>query len=265
MVRKNTKANGIVRWVAVLSLVCTIGCAGRAAATQTSNSTHYSVTETQFGGGSVQKQCGTQYCAKSSAGDTTVGSASSDNYSAQFGSNTTSEPLLEVVVTGGSQDMGVLDDTHTGTATEGIKVRNYLSNGYALYIAGAAPSQGSHQLNTPGTPTASAQGTEQFGINLADNGNPDIGANLLQVPSGSTSFGQVVSSNDTLAGTNPNSDGAYFNISDLFMYKDGDVVAYSTRSSGETDYTMSMILNVSSVTPGGKYTGVYSAIAVAVF
>jgi len=251
--------------VAMLAFMVSLGFVGTAAATQTSNSSHYSVTETQFGSGSGLQNCSASYCAKTSTGDTAVGSAGSDSYSAQLGSNTTSEPLVEVTVGGGSQNLGILDSDTTGTTTMLVKVRDYLTNGYVLQIAGAPPSQGSHTLTTLTTPSTSQPGTEQFGINLAANSTPSIGANPVQVPSGSVSFGQVISGDDTLQGTNPNSDEGYFDAADLFMYKDGDIVARSTTSSGETDYTVSMILNVSNVTPGGHYVGTYSAVVTPIF
>lgn len=216
----------------------------------TSSSPNYMVNETHFGIGGSLNDCSTSYCAKTSAGDTTVGSASSSNYSAQFGFNTTNEPLLEIIVTGGDHDMGVLDSSHTGTAVSTIKIRNYLSNGYTLNIAGTAPSQGVHSLTTLTTPTTAHQGAEQFGINLADNTSPDIGANAVQVPDSSFSFGSVMSG---------------YNQADLFQYHDGAAVASSAKSTGETDYTLSMIINVSNATPGGQYTGKFSAIVVGTF
>lgn len=233
-----------------LALVLSLGFAGSATALQ-SSSTHYMVTETQFGGvGSSLHDCSTNYCAKTSVGDLVAGSGSSTNYSAQFGANTSDEPLLEVIVAGGNQNLGVLDPSTTGTATATIKVRNYLSNGYVLQIAGAAPSQGTHTLTTLSTPSTSQPGAEQFGINLADNTAPNIGAAPVQVPSGVFSFGTVESD---------------YSGADLFKYINGDIVAGSTKSSGETDYTMSLIINVSNVTPGGQYSGSFSAVAVPVF
>jgi hypothetical protein len=255
------------RFVVGLGFIIALGFAGTASAAQ-SSSTHYSVTETQIGSGSSLHDCSTNYCAKTSVGDLTDGRASSANYSAQLGFNTSAEPVLEVEVDGGSQDMGVLDNSHTGTAVNTIKVRSYLSSGYVLQITGASPSQGTHSLKTMSPadcPCTSQPGTEQFGINLADNTSPNIGALPVQVPSGSFSYGSVVSGQDTVNGTNPNSDHAYFDATDMFVYQDGDVVAHSLSSTGETDYTMSMIINVSDVTPGGRYTGVYSAVAVPVF
>lgn len=242
------------RYVLALALVISAGLVGTAAATTTSSSAHYQVTETQFGAGSSLHDCSANYCAKTSAGDTVVGSASSNNYSAQLGFNTTDIPLLEVSVTGGTQNMGVLDNATTGTATNVIKVRNYLSKGYVLQITGAAPNQGTHTLRVPmgvgDSPFTSQPGAEQFGINFAANSTPHIGADPLQVPSGAFSFGTVV---------------ANYGTADFFKYKDGDVVAQSLSSTGETDYTMSMIINVSNVTPGGHYNGTFSAVAVPVY
>jgi len=258
------------RFVAALSLVLSLGLVGTAAATTQSVSPHYMVTESQFGPGSSLRQCSSTYCAKTSAGDTTVGRASSSNYSAQFGSNTSDVPVLEVEVDGGNQDMGVLDTDKTGTAVDTIKVRTYLSSGYVLQITGAPPSQGSHQLKTFGSPVTSQPGAEQFGINLVDNSAPDIGADPVQMPSSEFGhIGHVISGDDSIDGSNPNTDGGYYATANMFMYHDGDIVAKSANDAGnvngETDYTMSMIINVSNVTPGGRYTGVYSAVAVPVF
>ncbi len=243
------------RLVVALALILTLGVSGTVFADQSSSS-HYMVNETQFGSGSSVHDCSTNYCAKTSAGDLVVGNSASANYSAQFGANTTDEPLLEIIVIGGNQDMGVLDNTHTGTATATIKVRNYLSDGYSLYMTGAAPSQGTHSLKAmaltgpSACPCTSQPGAEQFGINLADNTSPNIGADPLQVPSSAFSFGQVTDN---------------YKQADLFAYSDGDAVAFSDKSTGETDYTLSMIINVSNVTPGGRYNGAYSAVVSAVF
>ena len=234
----------------VLGMLLCVGFVGHAAATTQSSSSHYMVTETQFGSGSSEHDCSSNYCAKTSVGDTGVGSTSSTSYTAQLGFNTSDVPLLEVIAIGGSQNMGLLDNTTTGTAISTIKIRNYLSNGYVLQIAGAPPSQGTHSLATLTSPTTSHPGAEQFGINLAANTSPNIGAAPVQVPSSATSFGTVADD---------------YKTADLFKYIDGDVVASSSTSTGETDYTMSMIINVSNVTPGGHYTGTFSAVAVPVF
>lgn len=235
--------------VALLALVLSFGFGGTAAAT-TSTSPHYMVTESQFGVGSSLHDCSASYCAKSSVGDTTVGSAHSDSYSAQFGFNTSDVPLLEVITNPVNENMGLLDSDKTGTAVQTIKIRDYLSKGYVLQITGLPPSQGEHRITRLTTPTASQQGNEQFGINLTANTAPTIGTSPVQVPTASYSFGTVA-------------DG--YRQTNLFMYDDGDIVAQSLSSTGETDYTLSLIINVSSVTPGGRYDGNFSAVAVPMY
>jgi hypothetical protein len=231
------------------AMVALLGCLGTAAA-DTTNSTHYKATETQFGSGSGLKDCSANYCAKASIGDNLVGSAKSAHYSARFGSNTTDVPLLEVITEDGEQDLGILDVDRTATATRIIKVRSFLSNGYIIQLAGAPPSQGTHALTTIPTPSTSHQGAEQFGVNLVANTAPTVGDDPTQVPSGETSFGYVA---DDYATAN------------LFKYLDGDIVAESDVSSGETDYTLSIIINVSNSTPAGHYNGSFSAVVVPIY
>ena len=234
------------RFLLGLAMLVTLGSVGHAVAQQ-STSTNYSVNEVQIGGGSSLHDCSTNYCAKTSVGDTTVGSATSTNYAARFGFNTSNVPMLEVMTSAGTSDMGVLDVATTGTATASIKVRNYLSSGYIIQLTGPAPSQGIHTLTNLATPTSSHQGAEQFGVNLAANTAPAIGASPVQVPNSTFSFGTAASD---------------YSTPDLFKYVNGDIIAQSLSSSGETDYTLSMIINISNVTPGGRYTGTFSAVVV---
>lgn len=237
-------------WMFVLVPLLLVGGVAGTVAADSSSSAHYRVTETQFGAGGDLHDCSANYCAKTSAGETAVGNTKSTNYQAQGGFNTDRTPFLEVSVSGGAQNLGYLDTDTTATATMHIKVRNYLSSGYVMQIAGAAPSQVRHTLTTLATPTTSHPGAEQFGINLVDNTTPDVGANPVQVPDNTYSFGQVAPD---------------YSTPDLFKYVPNDIVAQSNSSSGETDYTLSMILNVSRVTPGGHYDGNYSAVVVSTF
>ncbi len=242
------------RLVVALALMLCLGFGGTGAAVSSSN--NYQVTETQFGPGSSQNDCSENYCAQTSAGDTVAGSISSDNYGASAGSDSTDIPTVEVLVTDASHDLGVLSATATATATSTIAVRTYLSNGYVMQITGSPPKQGSHAIIAMGPagqtacPCTSHPGAEQFGINFANNTSPDIGAAPVQLPSGDTIFGQ--------AETN-------YNQPDLFTYEDGAVVAHSDTSGGQTVYTMSMILNISNVTPGGRYQGALSAVVVPLY
>lgn len=232
-------------WVPLVAVLA-VSWLGVAAA-DTTSSTHYQATETQFGSGSGLHSCSSSYCGKISIGDNVVGSASSAHYKAQFGANTDNVPLLEVITEAGEQNLGVLDTDHTATATRIVKVRTYLSSGYTIQVAGDTPSQGTHALTPISSPSTSHQGAEQFGINLVANSAPNVGADPVQVPTNQTSFGYVT---DDYATAN------------LFKYLNGDIVAKSDSSTGETDYTISIIINVSNTTPSGHYNGAFSAVVV---
>ncbi len=234
----------------LLMAVIAVGGTGTAFA-QSSSSSNYEVSETQFGAGSTLESCSDQYCAKASIGNMTSGNAAkSANSSAIFGPTTPDEPLLEVIVEPGESDLGILSTEKTSSKTTNIKIRSYMSDGYTLQIVGNAPRYNNHTLKTPSSPTASAPGTEQFGINLADNSTPNVGASPVQVPSSQMSFGVVEDDYKT-----PN----------LFKYKSGDVVARSLSESGQTDYTISMIINIANSTPAGHFTSDFTAVVMPVY
>lgn len=218
------------------------------AVSPTSNSAHYQVSDTQFGSSSTSQTCSGQYCATAGVGGSTAGgNSASASYGANFGPITSSDPLLEVIVDPGVSDLGNFDSSHASTKTMSVKIRNYLSSGYILQITGTPPHTYSHTIGGLSSPTSSQPGTEQFGINAVANTTPNVGADPLQVPSGSFSFGQAATGYDT---------------ANKFQYKSGDTVAQSTKASGETDFTITMLVNVSNTTPAGQYSGDFSAVVI---
>lgn len=239
---------GVVAAIAVGVMAVSAHVVVRAAPTSTSE--NYQMTEMQFGGGSTLESCSGEYCAQATIGDMAAGESSNESTAATFGSNTPDQPLLEVIVDPGVTDFGVMETTKTSSKTMVVRVRNYMSDGYMLQIVGEPPKYGDHALATPKTPTPSTPGREQFAINVAANTTPAIGANPVQVPSSDMSFGYAEENYAT---------------ANRFMYKSGDVVARSDSSSGRTDYTISMIVNVSADTPAGHYSGDYSAIVIPVY
>lgn len=217
---------------------------------QTANSDNYKASEMQFGGGSTLESCSGSYCARTSIGDLAGGESKSASNTAVFGPLAPGEPSVDVIVEQLSSNLGVLSTETTGTKTMKIKIRTYLTDGYQLQIAGDPPKYSNHTLATSSTNEPSTPGTEQFGINLADNSTPDIGAGPVQVPSGDFSFGSVVNG---------------YGIANQFKYINGQTVARSTTQSGETEYTLSLIVNISNQTPAGHFSGDYSAVVIPVF
>lgn len=232
-----------------MAVLIAVGSA-TAVCAEDSSSTNYQLSESGFNSGSLDETCSGQFCARTSIGDLAVGNSVGSTSNAAFGPVTPDEPSLEVIVDPGVSDVGVLTTESTATKTMVVRVRNYLSNGYVMQITGTPPKYANHTLATPTTPTASAQGTEQFAINAAVNTSPNVGAAPVQIPSSEFSFGIV------------NADYATAN---LFKYVSGDDVAHSTSESGRTDYTISMIINVSQNTPAGRYSGDFSAVVIPVY
>lgn len=213
----------------------------------TSTSPNYQVTESQFGSGTGIESCSGQYCAQVTIGD--PGGANTAR-SASFGALSESEPVLEVIIEPGESNLGVLSPKQTATKTTTVKIRNHLSGGYILQIYGDSPKFEGHTLRTPSTDEVSQAGTEQFGMNVVGNTLPLVGANPLQVPGDQGIFGEAASG---------------YNLTNRFKYVSGDTVARSLTESGRTDYTISMIVNISTSTPPGNYSGDFSAIVVPVY
>lgn len=224
--------------------------AGTAMAT-TSVSPNYQVSETEFGAGSALESCSGQYCAKATIGDVFGGTSASSSHTASFGKIAAkSQPLLEVIVEEGESNLGVLGVEKTSSKSTKIKIRNYLSDGYTLQMIGDPPKYQSHSLKSPSEPTEARPGTEQFGINLVANSTPAIGADPKQTPSEEFSFGQVWPDYAT---------------ADKFMYESGAVIASSESETGQTDYTISMIVNVAGSTPAGRFAGDYQVVVIPAF
>lgn len=234
-------------------------------AAQTSSSTSYRVEEAQFGsGGEVESCSGGQYCAQSSLGSLGVGSASSTNYDAEAGFLTQNEPYLEFVVNPSTIDLGTLTPTTTGTGTATFYVRTYLSGTYSVVTMSQPPtSEGGAVINAKSTRGVSAQGTEEFGMNLRANTAPaTFGTDPVNVPSDSFADGWAFG--DGAGGARD------YDQPNEFAYGVGDTVARSQRTVGNqavgrTDYTISYIANISPITEAGAYTMNHTLVTIATY
>ena len=217
----------------------------------TTASPNYQVNEVFFGSGGSLNSCSTSFCTKQSAGEATVGRTSSPNFQAQGGFNTERQPYIEFTVGTTNVDLGTLSPTTTKTATATFSVKSYLAHGYVVVNASGPPTNSSYTMQSIAVPSASAAGTEQFGINLVANTSPvTFGANPTQGPDSSFGYGQA-----TAAYSSPN----------LYKYATGDVIAQSLLSTSYTNYTISYIFNISNVTPGGSYLLQHDLVATATF
>jgi hypothetical protein len=216
-------------------------------------SPNYSIDEVMIGTGGDPELCSTAYCAQQSTGGTS-GQAESTNFGLLAGFGTPDEPSLAVSVTNNDVDLGVLNTSSPAAASANFTVSSYLSSGYIVRINGDTPTNetgaGTHSLDDMDGAGGSIPGVEQFGINLRANTNPGIGTNPVQYPDSSFSYGTPTTA---------------YNQVDIFKYQDGDIIAESTQETGQTQYTMSIIANVATSTPGGRYQTVLVIQAIATF
>lgn len=218
-----------------------------------SSSAHYTLINSEVGGGGIGTSSSPNFQSVLSTADNAVSSGSSDpsstNYSVAAGSVTPHTPTLSIAILSSNATFNsAFSPTTTSTATAQFSVEDYTSYGYVVQIVGNTPTNGSHSIpamsNGSGGPTTPAVGYEQFGINLVANTSPSVGSN--------PSYGQFGA---TTAKPEPNYDTA-----NNFLYSSGDSIASSPKSSGQITYTISYVVDVSDLTPGGQYTSNQSII-----
>jgi hypothetical protein len=214
------------------------------------SSTNYQIEEDYFSSGGNVTSSSASYVARDAIGNIGVGSSNADgtNYRNQSGPITTNFPSLSFSVGTSSVGLGTLSPASTATGTATFSVLNYTSYGYIVVINGNTPTSGANSLDGLSSQTSSSAGTEQFGINLVANTSPvSFGANPSQVPSSSFSYGSAASG---------------YNTTNLYKYVSGDTIAQATQSSGQTNFTISYIANISGSTPAGQYTATQNLVVI---
>jgi len=215
------------------------------------SSTSYQADEAYFGTGGELDASSDNYRSKQAAGELTVGNTQSDGFQAQAGFNSDRYPYLEFKVDAASIDIGTLVPGTPVTANATFSVRSYLSSGYIVQTASLPPRNGTHLLDAITNTALPDNDREQFGINLAANTSPrTFGAAPVQSPDSSFSFGRAAPGYD---------------VPNQFKYVKDDTIAYANSSSGETDYTISYLFNITGVTPGGVYNMIHVLVATATF
>lgn len=221
---------------------------------QTSSSANYSVEESSFSSGSG---IGTSasFSSQASAGNVAVGSAFSTTYDAYAGPISPNEEYLELVVSASTISLGTLDNLATSSGSAEFYVRAYLNNTYTVQILGDEPtltSESNDSITALAATTASIIGTEQFGINLKNNTTPDIGAEAVPQPNSTYANGEAAPGYDVV---------------DQFKFVQSDIIAQSGAAPawGQTNFTISYIANISSVTEAGFYQLAHSLVVVPTF
>jgi hypothetical protein len=212
----------------------------------TLQSSNYKLIESDVGGGGLVQSSSTNYKSVLSVSDTAVGGSASASFQTQAGSQTSPDPALSFFINNGAATFSDLfSPSTTATATNSFSISNYTSFGYSVQIVGTTPTNGSHTIPAMGTdaaggPEPSVTGREQFGMNMVANTSPaSFGANP---DNGQFGFGSVSFT------------GSKYSTVNNYRYVSGETIASAPKSSGLTTYTISYIVNVASLTPGGRYT-----------
>lgn len=201
-------------------------------------STHFKFNETTLGGTGLLDTQSADYQASQTASILGLGSSASTNFQIQAGGQTTSDPALVFAITSSAANFSQLfSPTTASVAVSAFEVADYTSYGYAVQVIGNPPSYGSHTIAAMNTTGPSQVGVEQFGINLVANTSPtSVGANPNH---GQFGFGSAASN---------------YGTANHYRYVSGETIATGPKSSGLTIYTISYLINVSSITPGGQYS-----------
>lgn len=221
---------------AALFLITTAGLFGPIVRAEDLKSTTYTLKEGAIGSGSLNQSASSTYRITDATGDIGIGTSNSSTYNLTAGSKTTPDPTLSFSITNSGSNFPSFSASSASMTTATFSVLNYTSYGYVVQIAGNAPTNGTKVIPGLATNSDSQPGTEQFGLNLVANTVPSsIGANP---DNGGYGFGQA----------DPN-----YAIPNKYRFVSGDTIARAPKSSGVTNYTISYLVNVAGLTPGGQY------------
>lgn len=141
--------------------------------------------------------------------------------------------------------LGTLTTSTTGTGTSTMSVSTNATTGYVTSVAGVTLTSGANTIAALATPTASSQGTSQFGINLKANTTPSVGAEVTGTGSGTAATG--------------------YNTADSFKFVTGDTVASASAATNSNTFTVSYIANIAAAQAAGAYSTILTYTTTATF
>jgi len=140
--------------------------------------------------------------------------------------------------TGNYVNLGDLGPTHASFGQTQMLTGTNADGGYTIHVNGATMTSGNNIIPALTTQTPSALGTSQFGINLRNNSNPDIGQDTT--------------------GPGVGTPTATYSTVNQFKYVSGDILAASSNADDYRKYTVSYLVNVSSGQAPGVYTSTFT-------
>ncbi len=155
------------------------------------------------------------------------------------------EPTVGFTVQDVALDFGELSPGSTRHTTHTFSAYTNAQEGYAIKVYGEPLHSTSYTIEEIGATAASLSvGSEQFGLNLAENTDPAAGAD----PSGG--IGQAT---------------ANYTQANKFAFHEGDTIATAASYSYQTDFTATVIVNIADDTPSGAYATVLTYELIPVF
>ncbi|MEX0668305.1 MAG: hypothetical protein WD061_01025 [Candidatus Saccharimonadales bacterium] len=146
---------------------------------------------------------------------------------------------------GNNIDFGEFSPNTTSVATSQMRAHTNAVGGYVITVQGATLASGSNIIPALPSFTAPQTGTSQFGINLANNTNPDAGSDVVGDGQGSI----------TASYTQPNQ----------FKFESGDVLATAPGLTSDNTYTTTYITNTSPNQAAGIYSATLTYVITATF
>ena len=141
-------------------------------------------------------------------------------------------------------NLGELSKTSANFSTSQYAGATNDPGGYSTYLAGTTLSSGINTIPPLISPSLSAPGTSQFGINLVSNSKPDVGQNRT--------------------GGGTATPAAGYNSPNQFKFEEG-IISSTANSTNFNVFTVSYLVNVSNDQKPGIYTTTVTYIATAAF
>lgn len=238
ILRKELKA---ITKLIVLGVVLTL--AHQSIAGMTSDNYKIWVDTFDSGGGMTNS---TGFQVDSNLSDFSFGQSESPNFSqkASF-SGIEGEPTVGFSVDTVSLDFGQLSPKISRVTMHTFSAFTNAKEGYTIKVYGQSLHSSDYTIEPIGSTASSLSiGSEQFGLNLARNILPAIGAN----PSGGIGVAT-----------------ANYNQVNKFAFSSGETIAYAESYSYQTDFTVTAIVNIADDTPAGEYATVLTYEFIPVF
>ena len=144
-------------------------------------------------------------------------------------------------VQGDSFDYGDFKVNNPTTARSQFNIATNAKDGYTVVINGNTLTSGNNVIKSIPSHSVSILGSNQFGMNMVKNFDPDVG--------------------DNPAGPGLGTPSANYAISNEFVFNDGDIIASYNTADNYTLFTTSYLVNIKKSQPAGIYSTTLTYIA----